>query len=658
MHGRPIPEDRATYVNPVYPKSFPDPFVLKHRGQYYGYCTGFEAGGLVFGIIRSRDLVSWTEIGGAMEPLADSPPFYWAPEVTYDNGKFYLYYSAGNETLMHLRVAVSDRPDGGFIDSGRVLTSVEFAIDAHVFTDDDGSRYMFYATDFLEHTHIGTGTVVDRMIDWFTLEGDPKPVTRAKYDWQVYDPQRHEKGGVRWHTVEGPAVIKRKGRYFEMFSGGNWQNTTYGVSFAVAGDLAGNEEWKQFSDGEKVLPILRTLPGAVVGPGHNSVIRGPNNRELYCVYHAWQNDQRVASIDRMDFASDRIFVIGPTFTPQIRPYRPSIEDLFPDEPLFGEAVSAGRWRRTDCGIESSISDACERVYPTEPYFLCEFSFRCTEWNGENASFGFSLIGPGGNAVEFQIGPGRRSGSMTIRSDAGESVESFFLPLDFILPADHLMKIEAAGGEINVSIDAAAVSFQIPFPSPVHSLALRSRKSVVEFSALTVTEGFEETFDSVDPRPLAGGWQAGGSQDSSPIRYGGELIIKSGAESYVTKGGSVSEFEFAANLRALGGMSDNSEYGLQLLDDDGTTVARFGISGRSEAFLEIEDNLPSRGSIDLPPRSDERHRQLRLIQTGGKLTAMIEDFVVAALKTRDRTVRGAVYCRGMELGIEMVRMTNI
>jgi hypothetical protein len=95
-----------------------------------------------------------------------------------------------------------------------------------------------------------------------------------------------------------------------------------------------------------------------------------------------------------------------------------------------------------------------------------------------------------------------------------------------------------------------------------------------------------------------------------------------------------------------------------LDDDGTTVAKFGISGRSEAFLEIEDNLPSRGSIDLPPRSDERHRQLRLIQTGGKLTAMIEDFVVAALKTRDRTVRGAVYCRGMELGIEMVRMTNI
>ncbi len=57
-------------------------------------------------------------------------------------------------------------------------------------------------------------------------EGNPRPVTRARYDWQIYDPNRKEKGGVRWHTVEGPAVIKRKGLYYEMFSGGNWQNTS------------------------------------------------------------------------------------------------------------------------------------------------------------------------------------------------------------------------------------------------------------------------------------------------------------------------------------------------------------------------------------------------------------------------------------------------
>src|SRR5690606_37756595 len=119
--------------------------------------------------------------------------------------------------------------------------------------------------------HIGTGTVVDQMTDWFTLKGAPKPVTRPRFDWQIYDPERKEKGGVRWHTVEGPFVIKHKGKYFQMFSGGNWQNLSYGVSFAVSDTVIKDEEWDQFSDGENVLPILRTVPDQVLGPGHNSV---------------------------------------------------------------------------------------------------------------------------------------------------------------------------------------------------------------------------------------------------------------------------------------------------------------------------------------------------------------------------------------------------
>src|SRR5882757_3990994 len=89
-----------TYTNPVYTHSFPDPYVLKFRGEYFAYCTGFWKDGKVFGVLKSRDLVHWQEIGGAMQPLDNNSPFYWAPEVTYDNGKFYLYYSVGNEELM------------------------------------------------------------------------------------------------------------------------------------------------------------------------------------------------------------------------------------------------------------------------------------------------------------------------------------------------------------------------------------------------------------------------------------------------------------------------------------------------------------------------------------------------------------------------------
>ncbi len=105
-----------TFTNPVYPHNFPDPFILKFRGEYFAFCTDFAPDGNVFTVLRSRDLVNWTQIGSAMKSLENDSPFYWAPEVTYYNGKFYLYYSVGNETLMEIRVAVSDQPDGGFVD--------------------------------------------------------------------------------------------------------------------------------------------------------------------------------------------------------------------------------------------------------------------------------------------------------------------------------------------------------------------------------------------------------------------------------------------------------------------------------------------------------------------------------------------------------------
>jgi len=328
----------ATYQNPVYNRSFPDPFVLKFAGHYYAFSTGRGPGGRVFNVLESADLLDWKELPAAMQALELDQPHYWAPEVTYRDGRFYLYYSVGNETLMEIRVAVSDRPDGGYVDSGNRLTYQEFAIDPHVFHDDDGSWYMFYATDFLDHTHIGTGTVVDRMLDPFSLAGEPRPVTRARYDWQVYDPHRKEKGGVRWHTVEGPFVLKRKGLYYQMFSGGNWQDLSYGVSFAVSDSLFSENEWEQFSDGARNMPILGTIPDVIIGPGHNSVVLGPNNRDLYCIYHRWTDGHRVMAVDRMDFAGGgRLFVAGPTDSLQSKPSTAHIIDPAAEEFETGES---------------------------------------------------------------------------------------------------------------------------------------------------------------------------------------------------------------------------------------------------------------------------------------------------------------------------------
>jgi arabinan endo-1,5-alpha-L-arabinosidase len=142
--------NQSTYKNPIWSDNFPDPFVLKFCGEYWAYCTGIRSDGRAFGIMHSKDLLKWEPLPSALDLLPGENPCYWAPEVTYDNGIFYLYYSVGNEENMHIRVATARTPVGPFTDSGKQLTEQQFAIDPHVFVDSDTRRYIFFANYFIE----------------------------------------------------------------------------------------------------------------------------------------------------------------------------------------------------------------------------------------------------------------------------------------------------------------------------------------------------------------------------------------------------------------------------------------------------------------------------------------------------------------------------
>lgn len=315
---------QGTFTNPVYAGYFADPFVLEHDGAYYAYGTGEHAryDGRAFEVLRSEDLVNWTSLGGALEPL-DLPTAqdYWAPEVAHRDGRFYMYFSAGLGDKHHqVRVAVSERPEGPFVDQGRVLTGNDpFTIDASPFQDENGEWYLFYARDFLEGDRVGTALVVDRLVDMVSLAGDPRPVLRATADWQIFRKDREMYGRVwDWYTLEGPFVVKRGGKYWCFYSGGAWEEPNYGVSYAVADHPLG--PWREpASDGPTV---LRSVPGRVVGPGHNSLVRGPDGED-YIVYHAWDvaKTGRRMCIDRVTWTADGPRTTGPSFTAQPAPAR-------------------------------------------------------------------------------------------------------------------------------------------------------------------------------------------------------------------------------------------------------------------------------------------------------------------------------------------------
>ena len=329
------------YTNPVYAGYMADPFVWRHNADYYAVGTGpAEAAGeiadaeqaasamlgrfRIFPLLQSDDLVNWRHTLGALTPpdpaLGDT---YWAPEAAYNNGEFYLYFSVGRADKQHqLRVALSNHPAGPSEDSGKALVDPgknPFAIDAHPFKDDDGQWYLFYATDFLDvsdSARPGTALVVDRMVNMTTLAGEPRTVARAQHDWQRFQSNREMYGELwDWHTLEGPSVVKHDGRYYCFFSGGRWDSDRYGVDYCTADNPLGPWESSGSADGPRV---LKSVPGEVLGPGHNSVVLGPDNQTQFLVYHAWDplHTSRQMFIDPLIWTPNGPRCYGPTHIPQ------------------------------------------------------------------------------------------------------------------------------------------------------------------------------------------------------------------------------------------------------------------------------------------------------------------------------------------------------
>lgn len=324
-----------TYTNPVYAGYFADPFVWEWQGTYYAVGTGEReaageaAGGDaarpdVFPLLRSDDFVTWRPVGDALirpDPVLGSS--FWAPEVAHHEGAFYLYYSVGWGDKNHqLRVASSARPEGPYRDAGGPLLDPRecpFAIDPHPCRDDDGRWYLFYARDFLDvegGVRAGTALAVHRLEGMTRLVGEGRTVLRAGFDWQRFQRDRPMYGGVYdWHTLEGPCVRKQGGRYYCFYSGGRWETDSYGVDYGVADDVLG--PYLHPTDLERPR-VLRSVPGRVLGPGHNSVVLGPDGRTEYLAYHAWDAGMgaRRLFLDRLFWTADGPRCDGPTWQPQ------------------------------------------------------------------------------------------------------------------------------------------------------------------------------------------------------------------------------------------------------------------------------------------------------------------------------------------------------
>jgi GH43 family beta-xylosidase len=301
---------------PAHPRPFADPFVFVAGGRYLAIGTEDPAPveGMVFPMLESDDLVSWREVGHALERLpADLGDAYWAPEIAESDGRWWLYYSVGHGIRGHrVRVAVAEAATGPYRDTGAVLTPSErFAINAHPFRDVDGRDYLYYARDVLDAERPGTHIAVVPLAAPDRPDGDPIAVLAPFADEQIYERDRAMYGRrFDWHTLEGPSVVLRHDRYWMTFSGGAWTGAGYAVSWAVADHPLG--PWTAAPAGT---PPLLATGGGLIGPGHNSLIAGRDGDLI--VFHSWDAGRtaRRMHVRRITFERDGPRVTDPPGDP-------------------------------------------------------------------------------------------------------------------------------------------------------------------------------------------------------------------------------------------------------------------------------------------------------------------------------------------------------
>lgn len=273
--------------------SQPDPYILKSRNKYYIYCTGIEG----VHCYESDDLFGlWKHNGIVLK--TDGQKEYWAPCVVERNGMFYMYYSSMpvEETDVHtenIKVAVSDCAVGPFDFVKDLLPP--FSIDAHVVENIDG-LFIFYSVNDYEADKAGTYIVVDKMIDEFTVKGEPKSVVTPTLEEEIYEKDRFRKG-QDWYTIEGACYFKKNGRHYCIYSANSYLKAEYHLGYAYSDDKTDELNKIDFvkHSADCFSPLL-CADDTEICTGHNSLIE--ENGKIYMIYHGRDKDSTLKNDDR------------------------------------------------------------------------------------------------------------------------------------------------------------------------------------------------------------------------------------------------------------------------------------------------------------------------------------------------------------------------
>ena len=221
------------YHNPIRTGMFPDPSIVRVGEDYYMVNSSF----IFFPCIpvsHSRDLIHWEVIGHAITnpewahlDELEGGRGYWAPDISYDNGTFYItatYRLNDTGTIYRRQIVVSsEKPEGPYSEPAYIE---EDGIDPSIFHE-NGKHYM----------------LLNRGARILELSEDCK---------RQISPARLLYYGDYKRAPEGPHILKKDGYYY-LFMAEGGTGLGHRITVARSKELMGNYEPCPYN------PIMRQM---------------------------------------------------------------------------------------------------------------------------------------------------------------------------------------------------------------------------------------------------------------------------------------------------------------------------------------------------------------------------------------------------------------
>jgi len=283
-----------------------DPSIIKDGATWYVFATGRDPGGGHIPIRCSPDLVQWKHCGSVFatlpEWLANDPQVpqakgIWAPDISFFDGKFHLYYAYSlfgkNTSGIGLATNVTldqSRADYKWIDEGLILRSAttdDFnAIDPNLVIDQSGQTWLdfgsFWSGIKMRKIDRKTGKLSTSDSKLYSLASRLRPDNSTPVTPGL---------PANWQAVEAPFIVTHDDYYYLFVS---WDlccrgiKSTYRTMVGRSRNITGPYLDQQGTamtqgGGSELLKANATW----LGPGGASIyLGGPKNPDLI-VFHAY-----------------------------------------------------------------------------------------------------------------------------------------------------------------------------------------------------------------------------------------------------------------------------------------------------------------------------------------------------------------------------------